>query len=466
MAAPAFLASWIKAQRPKAPRMKDAPTFYRNLEEALDVRRADHAMVTRTQSTWKTGEAVDFCSNDLLSLGSTGRLRTEFLEELARNPDFPIYAGGSRLMDGNCDYIEQVEQEIADFHGAEAALILNSGYEANGAIYTAIPRPGDAIVYDELVHASTHDGMAHSLALCRMPFRHNDVDSFRDTLASVVDSQPLIRDGSRSVLISVESVYSMDGDICPIEELIEIAKEVCPKGNAVFIVDEAHATGIIGPNGAGLICELGLQDEIAIRLHTFGKALASTGAVILGSQSVRLALMNFARSVIYTTAPSFPSVAAIRSAYNLLKSGATQESQEKIQHLVKHFLTTITSNEIWDEANDMGILSIPVSENWEFRDFVTHIVPVWTRQRYNFWLVFHLQLSKISAFPIDYPVVPKGQSRIRLMFHAANTEAEVELLANSICDWAKEMIDIEKGGEGKSKIPKAAQQIYAMMADV
>ncbi|KAI1460398.1 putative aminotransferase [Annulohypoxylon moriforme] len=466
MSSPGFLASWIRAQKPKAPRMKDAPTFYRNLEEALDVRRADHAMITRTKSTWKTGEAVDFCSNDLLALGSSGQLRTEFLEELARHPDFPLYAGGSRLMDGNYDYIEQVEQEIAEFHGAESAIILNSGYEANGAIYTAIPRPGDAIVYDELVHASTHDGMAHSLALCRMPFRHNDVDSFRDTLASVVDSQPMIRDGSRSVLISVESIYSMDGDVCPIEELIEIADEVCPKRNAVFIVDEAHATGIIGPNGAGLICELGIQDKIAIRLHTFGKALASSGAVILGSESVRLAILNFARSVIYTTAPSFPAVAAIRSAYNLLKSGATQESQEKIQDLVKHFLTTITSHEVWDEANDMGILSIPVSDNWELRDFMTHIVPVWTRQRYNFWLVFHLQSSKISAFPIDYPVVPKGQSRIRLMFHAGNTEAEVELLANSICEWAKEMIDIEKGGEGKSKVPKAAQQIYALMADV
>ncbi|KAI0172151.1 putative aminotransferase [Hypoxylon sp. FL1284] len=460
MAAPAFLASWIKAQKLKAPRMKDAPAFSRNLEEALDVRRTDHAMVTRTQSTWKTGEAVDFCSNDLLSLGSTGQLRTEFLAELARNPDFALYAGGSRLMDGNYDYIEKVEQEIADFHGAEAALILNSGYEANGALYAAIPRPGDAIVYDELVHASTHDGMAHSLALCKMPFRHNDPDSFRETLASVVDSQPLIRDGSRSVLISVESIYSMDGDVCPLEELIDIAKEICTKGNAVFIVDEAHATGIIGPNGAGLVCELGLQNEIAVRLHTFGKALASSGAVILGDQTVRAALMNFARSVIYTTAPSFPAVAAIRSAYNLLRSGATQE------HLVKHFLTTITSNEVWDEANDMGILSIPVSDNWEFRDFMTHIVPVWTRQRYNFWLVFHLQLSKMSAFPIDYPVVPKGQSRIRLMFHAANTEAEVELLAGTICDWAREMIDIEKAGDGKSRIPKAAQQIYAMMADV
>jgi 8-amino-7-oxononanoate synthase len=132
--------------------------------------------------------------------------------------------------------------------------------------------------------------------------------------------------------------------------------------------------------------------------------------------------------------------------------------------LVKHFFKVIASNPIWDQATDMGILSIPLSEDWVSREFVTHIVPVWTRQRYNFWLVFHLQLSGYCAYPIDYPTVPKGQSRIRLMFHAVNTESEVEGLASTICDWAKEMIDIEAGGEGKAKIPMAAQKVYALMA--
>ncbi|RYP86958.1 hypothetical protein DL770_004839 [Monosporascus sp. CRB-9-2] len=466
-----FLAAWIKGQKPKAPQMKNASIFHRNLEEALDVRRADHAMYTRTKSAWKTGTAVDFCSNDLLSLGVTGRLRTEFLEELARNPDFAMYAGGSRLMDGNYDYIEEVEQQIADFHGAESALIVGSGYEGNGAIYAAIPRPGDAIVYDELVHASTHDGMVHSLAQTKVSFRHNDVDSLRDTLASVMDTQPMIRNGSRSILISVESVYSMDGDVCNLLEMLDVAKEVCPKGNAVFIVDEAHATGILGPKGAGLVSQLGLEKEIAVRLVTCGKALASTGAVILGNATVRATVMNFARSVIYTTAPSFPTVAGIKAAYNLMSSGATQEAQDNIQKLVKHFFKAISSNPVWEKASDKGILSIPVMEDdWQTRDFHAHIVPIWTRQRYNWWLVFHLQLSGISAFPIDYPTVPKGQSRIRLMFHAANTEAQVEFLATTICNWAKEMMDIEEApatgaaAAVGSKVPKAAQQVYALMA--
>lgn len=277
MAATTFLTSWIKTQKPQGPKMKDAPTFYRNLEEALDVRRASHSMFTRVQNSWKTGGAVDFCSNDLLSLGSSGQLRIAFLTELAKHPDFAMYAGGSRVMDGNYDYVEEVEQEIADFHGAESALMINSGFDGNVAIYTAIPRPGDVIVYDELSHASTHDGMAHSLALTRVAFRHNDVDSFRNVLSSVMDAQPMIKEGSRSILVSVESVYSMDGDICPLLELLEIAREICTKGNFAFIVDEAHATGIIGPKGAGLVSALGVENEIAVRLHTCGKALASSG---------------------------------------------------------------------------------------------------------------------------------------------------------------------------------------------
>ncbi|KAI4271508.1 MAG: hypothetical protein L6R38_006863 [Xanthoria sp. 2 TBL-2021] len=464
--AEAMLASWIKNQKLKGPGMKDAPVFDRNLEEALDVRRADHGMYTRNKSAWKTGQAIDFCSNDLLSLGKTGQIRTAFFEELSRHPNFPLYSGGSRLMDGNYEYIEQVEQEVADFHGAETALIVGSGYEANGAIYSAIPRPGDAIVYDELVHASTHDGMTHSLSLCKMPFRHQDVDSFRETLVSVMDSQPLIKQGSRSIIVSVESVYSMDGDTCPIEELLEISKEVCPKGNVVFCMDEAHGTGVLGPKGAGLVSALGLEKEIALRLHTCGKAMASTGAVILGNSTVRNSLMNFARSVIYTTAPSFPIVAGIRAGYGLLKTGATQKLQDNIQHLVKHFFKSITSRPVWNKATEMGILSIPVSEDWDSREWLAHCVPLWTRQRYNYWLVFHLQLSGISAFPIDYPTVPKGQSRIRLMFHGANTEAEVETLVSTICDFAREMIEIEESGEAGLKVPKAAQQVYALMADV
>ena len=272
-----MLAEWMKAQKLKAPAMKSAPVFYRNLEEALDVRRRDHGLHTIKINIWQDSDAVDFSSNDTLSLGASGVLRAEFMRELERHPDIPPGAGSSRVMDGNYAYLEQVEDEIAQFHGAEAGLIMGSGFEANLAIFAAIPRPGDAIVYDELVHASTHDGMLHSQALTRIPFRHNDVDSFRDVMMSICDSQPLIRQGKRCVIVAVESFYSMDGDVCPLSELIEVAKEIFPDGNAQFLMDEAHSTGVIGPKGAGLVCELGLEKEVAIRLHTFGKALSASG---------------------------------------------------------------------------------------------------------------------------------------------------------------------------------------------
>lgn len=299
--------------------MKNAPTFYRNLEEALDIRRADHALLTQHKSTWKDGNAVDFCSNDFLSLGATGQLRMAFFDELARHSDFSLNSGGSRLMDGNYDYIEAVEKEIAEFHGAETGLIVGSGYEANEAIFSAIPRPGDAIVYDELVHASIHDGMQHSSALCKLPFRHNDVDSFRDALVSVHDSQPLIRQGARSVIIAVESVYSMDGDVCPLKELVEVAREIFPNGSVQFFMDEAHTTGVMGPKGAGLVCALGLENEMAIRLHTCGKALASTGGKIppnAHTSELALTLPSSCNTCQQHCAEHVDELCALRHLYN------------------------------------------------------------------------------------------------------------------------------------------------------
>ena len=110
----------------------------------------------------------------------------------------------------------------------------------------------------------------------------------------------------------------------------------------------------------------------------------------------------------------------------------------------------------------MGILFIPISEGWQTRAFQAHIVPVWTRQGYTWWLLFHLLMSNISALPVDYPSVPKGKSRIRVMFHAGNTEEEVSYLANTLCDFAKEMIGIEESGES-SRVPKAAKQVYTLV---
>lgn len=255
--------------------MKDTPVFYRNLEEDLDVRRKQHTCYMPC-SHMQDG-IVDFSSTDIVDLRDSGSLRTAFLAELAKYPDSPISSHGSRLADGNSNYLDDFERRLANFHGSETATVFHNGANANGAIFTAIPLAGDAIVYDELVHASILDGMKNSKALYQKSFRHNDVESFTDVLTSLVDSQQLIRNGSKTVIVSVDSLYSMDGDFCPLKELVEAAKEILPHNNAQFVIGEAHSTGVIGPKGSGLVNALGLENEVGIRMHTFGKALGTSG---------------------------------------------------------------------------------------------------------------------------------------------------------------------------------------------
>ncbi|KAL4968633.1 aminoacyl transferase sphA [Aspergillus stella-maris] len=453
---------WLANQKPRAQTLLTAPIFYRNLEEALDVRRKDHGVYSLLKNTWSNGTTIDICTNDSLSFGSSGRLRAAFEAELALNPDAALGAGGSRLMDGNYDYIEAVEQEIADYHGVEAALILGSGCDANYAIFEAIPRSGDVIVYDELVHASIIDGMARSLASVRLPFAHNDVDAFREVLLSIWDEQPLVKQGGRCVLIVVESVYSMDGDMAPLRDLIQVAKEVFPAGNAQFIVDEAHSMGVLGERGLGYAEALGLSEEIAIKTHTFSKSFGSIGGVVLGNQTVKNALLNFSRSTVFTAAPCFNQIAAIRAGYALMPQPESDAGRANIQHLVKRLFARITAHPIWEEANERGIILIPVSEDWEEREMQSQLVMLWTRERYGQWLSFHLDARKYSAFPVMFPVVPKGSARLRVVIHADHTEELIDGFVDAVCEWAEEMVRIERGATAGVKIPWAAQQVYAL----
>ncbi|KAI0509383.1 5-aminolevulinate synthase [Xylaria bambusicola] len=397
----------IQGNRVRPNSTNTLPTFYQNLEDALDIRRASHSFYSVVQNNWQNSDAVDFCSGDILSLGKSPDRRAEFLKEFDRHPDFSIGSSGVRLMDGNHTYLEQTEQEIADFHGAQTGLIVGSAYEANIAVWTSIPRPGDVILYDSLVHASTHEGIKQSLAMSHVEFPHSDIESFRSTLLEILDSQSLVRQGKRSVIVAVESIYSMDGDVCPLEELLEVAREVLPDGNIQFIVDEAHSVGVIGPMGSGLVCKLGLQKDIAVVVHSFGKALGATGAIILGNQTVKSTIINFSRSVMYTTSPSFPFVAAIKSGYTLLKSGCMSEAQDHIQRLCVLFFETLENHPLWPLARERELLSVPLARGWEDRPFQTHIITVSTHQNYTYWLFFHLLSQSLCVFPVEHPVVPR-----------------------------------------------------------
>ncbi|EME79087.1 uncharacterized protein MYCFIDRAFT_34548 [Pseudocercospora fijiensis CIRAD86] len=455
-----MLGGWASAQRLRSPTLpSNTPALYRGLEKALDEKRAHHGLVNLRRPV---PGAADFSSNDALSLASTGQIRKAFFEELSRYPDFSLGSTGSRLLDGNNTYVEDIEQEVADFHRAETGLITNSGYEANGAIFTAIPQPGDVILYDELIHASVHDGMKHTKASSKLPFLHNDVDSFASTLRSVRDAHPRIRAGESTIFVAVETVYSMDGDVCPLAEMVATAKQIFPFTQTVqFIVDEAHSTGVIGRRGSGLVCLLGLEKEIAIRVHTFGKALGSHGAIVLANDTIRNTLINFARGVIYTTAPSFPMLAAIRAGYGLLNSGETQQAQDKIQKLIKHFFATMANSMTFARAEFLGMCSIPVMENWETKPFLSHIVPIWTKEKYNYYLMFHIQLAGYCAWAIDSPVVPEGTGRVRFVFHANNTLAEVDGLAQTILEFFSEMIELKSS----KSTPRAAQKVYRYLSE-
>ncbi|OAA71115.1 Pyridoxal phosphate-dependent transferase, major region, subdomain 1 [Akanthomyces lecanii RCEF 1005] len=271
--------------------------------------------------------AVDFSSNSYLSLADSPELKRHYLALLQSSgdgdgPRFSLGSGGSRLLDGNTAFTEALERRIAAFHGAPAGLLFNSGFDANAGLFGCAPQPGDAVVYDELIHASVHDGMKLGRAQ-KVPFTHNtvhaaDAEGGTESLSAVLDrlcqgSQgESFRNGSRNIFVAVEGVYSMDGDVAPLRDIVACVRERLPRGNGHIIVDEAHSTGIIGPRGRGLVCHLGLEDQIWVRVHTFGKAMGCAGAIVLCSPISRAYLINYARSLIYTTALGYPSLAAIQ----------------------------------------------------------------------------------------------------------------------------------------------------------
>ncbi|KAK7972307.1 pyridoxal phosphate-dependent transferase [Apiospora saccharicola] len=450
-----------KSQQPQP--LQAQSTFYRNLDEVLNLRRSLSNFYSVLENTWDAHGTTDFYTGDILGLGKSQVRRAEFLAELARHPDFTMGPTGSRAIDGTYSYLKQAELEIASFHGAENGLLTSSAFEANVAVWTAVPRPGDVILYDALVHASTHEGIKQSLAIDKFEFPHNSVDGFRRVLGDIFESNRLVREAKRTVLVAVESIYSMDGDVCPLQELVEVSHEFSRgQGNVQFVIDEAHSLGVIGPKGAGLVCELGLQKEIAIVVHSYGKAIGAVGGFVLASTSVRHMMSNFARSVIYTTSPSFPFVAAIKSGYKMLVDGHIEEAQERIQHLVGFFFETLTSHPVWPAAQQKGLLMVPLAKDWEERSFLTHIIPIFTRQKYNWWLFFHILDSNFYTFPMEHPIVPLGQRRVRAVLHAYNTEEEVRGFVNAIFAWVEEMMSIENGSTGYA-VPYAARRVYAWM---
>lgn len=242
------------------------------MQHLLDRRRQNSTL--RNLTLPKSGQ-IDFSSNDFLSLSTNTQLKDAFLGEI-KNAQLPLGSGGSRLLDGNSVYAEALERDIAKFHGAEAGLLWNSGFDANAGFFSCVPQPGDVIIFDELVHASVHDGMRLSRASQTVPFVHNSAADLRRVLQEVARAPT-----ECNVFIAVESIYSMDGDVAPLQQIVDVVTEILGEERGYIIVDEAHSTGVLGLEGRGLVCELGLERRIFARLHTFGKALAGNGGMFL-----------------------------------------------------------------------------------------------------------------------------------------------------------------------------------------
>jgi 8-amino-7-oxononanoate synthase len=263
---------------------------------------------------------IDFTSNDYLGLAESAELRQAAADAVARG--VPVGSGGSRLLRGNHPEHEALEAEAAAYFGAETALYFGGGYVANFAIFSTLPQSGDLVVHDELIHASVHEGLRRGRADC-VSVPHNNVDAFD---AAIVRWRKA--GGKGRPWLSVESLYSMDGDSPDLVQLLAVAD----RHEAMVVIDEAHATGVLGPLGRGLAAAFEGRDNV-ITLHTCGKALGTVGGFILAPRVVRDFLVNRSRPFIFATAPS-PLIAAItRAALELSRSNPAR--RERLARLVE-----------------------------------------------------------------------------------------------------------------------------------
>ena len=265
------------------------------------------------QDTWVTVDgrrALLLCSNNYLGLANHPAVREAASKAAV---EYGAGAGASRLISGSMRLHRALEEQLAAFKGAEAALLFNSGYHANVGTISALVGNEDAVFSDELNHASIIDGCRLSGARIRI-YRHNDVEHLAALLAGTA---------ARRRLIVTESVFSMDGDTAPLAAICEVAERY----NAMVMVDEAHATGVVGPEGRGVVAAEGLQRRVALQMGTLGKALGTFGAFVAGSRAMIDLLLNTARSFIYTTALPPPVVAAAAAALSIACADAERRQR-------------------------------------------------------------------------------------------------------------------------------------------
>lgn len=354
------------------------------------------------RSLRSTGRGIDFSSNDYLGLARN----TALAEDIALHYGLLKAgngSGGSRLMTGNSPLAEELEQELAVFFQAESSLLFNSGYAANLALISTLPKKGDTLIYDELAHACIKDGARLSLAR-RFSFKHNEVTSLEKRLQRA----------QGQAFVAVESVYSMDGDEAPMRPIAAL----CRQYGAALLVDEAHSTGVYG-EGRGLLNELGLQEEVFAAVYTFGKAMGSHGACISGSLLLRDYLINFARPFIYTTAAAPHSLLSLQRSFYYLQQhpGLIEGLKENIAfflQLKKERLEPL----------------LPAGQQIESRSPVQAILCPGVDALKK--LAEKVQRQGFDVRPIVSPTVPQGRERLRICLHNYNTKEEIKALVEAL----------------------------------
>lgn len=347
---------------------------------------------------------VDFSSNDYIGFSKSEVIFKNAHACLLENDMFQNGATGSRLISGNHSLYSITEDFLAQFHDAESALIFNSGYSANLGFFSAVPQENDVVLYDELCHASIKDGIALSIAQC-YHFIHNDFEDLE---------QFILRFPNSNIYIVTESVFSMDGDSPNFEELVSLSE----KYNCYLIVDEAHAVGVFGEKGEGLIQHLQLQDKFFARIITFGKALGCQGAAVLGSVELREYLINFARSFIYTTALSPHAVATILTAYQHLE--IENNAIEKLRENIVFFN---------QQKNLLGLKPMFVHSKSAIH---SAIVPGTDNLKK---LAEQLHDKGFDVQAILSPIVPEGQERLRFCIHSYNSQEEIKQVLELVRDF-------------------------------
>jgi 8-amino-7-oxononanoate synthase len=347
-------------------------------------------------------EGVNFCSNDYLGLAQDHRLKEAVMEAVKAAP---LTGGtGSRLLSGHDVIWNGLEEEFAEFAGMESALYFSSGYGANVGLLTAILGKHDVVFSDALNHASLIDGIRLSGAR-REIYPHLDLNAL-EALLRVHKTERC-----RKIIVT-ESVFSMDGDIADLRAMQNLAE----RHDASLVVDEAHATAVHGPGGAGLVAQAGIGDEVLAVLHTCGKALASAGGFICGSRILRDYLINHARTLIFSTAMPAYMAAQIKAALRLAK-----DMNREREVLLK---------------NARALASAMRTDGWDVSGTDSQIIPVIVGSNDDaLGAAQFLQVQGFAIRAIRPPTVPAGSSRLRLSLTARIAVKELQRMRERLTDW-------------------------------